>query len=292
MGIESSPALVNADQAYRLPRLALLGPFDHVITYIPSLDLYLDATTRFAPLGTLPWTVMDKPVLLTATGTQGRTPRSRPSDDFTDTRITMRVAGDGAVNGVSRVRMRGWPEGDSRSAQFDNIGRNPEDVARAYLARFGESGTGRIEVADPLALDQPWEVKTRFSLDPVVNVPGPSAMVIPVGIAPGQIRQLAQGGASSPRRFEFSCIAGRHREAIELRLPDNVRITRIPRSVSYANGPIRYRATYRRQGNLVAITRELVDDGQSHVCDARDDVRWADFMRVLQRDLRAQVFLR
>ena len=42
---------------------ALLSPFNHVITYVPGLNLYLDSTARFAPMGALPDEVMDKPVL-------------------------------------------------------------------------------------------------------------------------------------------------------------------------------------------------------------------------------------
>jgi transglutaminase-like putative cysteine protease len=52
--IASTPALVNLGRAMRLPELTLLTPFNHVITYVPSLGLYLDSTARFAPLGTLP----------------------------------------------------------------------------------------------------------------------------------------------------------------------------------------------------------------------------------------------
>jgi transglutaminase-like putative cysteine protease len=43
-GIESSPDLINLGDAYPLPKLAVLSPVNPVITYIPSPDLYLDAT--------------------------------------------------------------------------------------------------------------------------------------------------------------------------------------------------------------------------------------------------------
>jgi hypothetical protein len=292
VGIESTPALVNSGRAMRLPQLTLLTPYNHVITYVPSLGLYLDSTARFAPIGTLPDEVMDKPVLHTATGQVARTPKSSPATEFTHTRAWMQVLASGEVWGSTLAVMGGSEQVDSRSVQFDNLGKSSEDLARRYLARFGETGTGEIEVDDPLDLDKPWKVESTFELDPVVNIPGPSAMVIPVGLAPGRLRSLVTTKPLSDRRFESACGSSRHREETEIRLPPKVRIERIPADVSFSKGPLRYIATYRRTGNVVQITREMVADRASHICTARDDEDWAALLRVLQRDLRGQMFVR
>jgi hypothetical protein len=74
----------------------------HVITFVPSLDLYLDSTARLAPFVALPAEVQDKPVLLTATGREARTPLSSPSADYTHTRIWMQVSDTGEVWGRRR----------------------------------------------------------------------------------------------------------------------------------------------------------------------------------------------
>ena len=46
---------------------------------------------------------------------------------------------------------------------------------------------------EPMDLDRPWKVEAEFTLDPLANIPGPSAMTIPVGVAPGRIKALAGG---------------------------------------------------------------------------------------------------
>jgi hypothetical protein len=165
-------------------------------------------------------------------------------------------------------------------------------LARSYLARFGETGTGEIKVDDPLDLDKLWKVESTFELDPVVNIPGPSAMAIPVGLAPGRLKALSTSRPISERRFDSACASWRHREEVEIRLPPRVRIERIPADVSFSKGPLRYSATYRRTGHVVQITREIVASRASHICTARDDEDWAALLRVLQRDLRGQVFVR
>ena len=71
-----------------------------------------------------------------------------------------------------------------------------------------------------------------------------------------------------------------------------MRIERIPADVSFSSGPLRYSAPYRRTGNEVQVIRELVADRASSICTSRDDEDWAALLRVLQRDLRGQVFVR
>jgi hypothetical protein len=79
---------------------------------------------------------------------------------------------------------------------------------------------------------------------------------------------------------------------VELRLPWNASIEHIPDGVTFEHGPLRYASAYRRSGNLVLITREISIDRKSHTCTVRDDEDWAALLRVLQRDLRGQVFIR
>ena len=70
-GIASSPALIDTDDSYVLPKLPA-DMFNHVITYVPSLDLYLDSTAQLAPFGTLPSVDMNKQVVLTAMNMLGK----------------------------------------------------------------------------------------------------------------------------------------------------------------------------------------------------------------------------
>jgi len=292
VGIESSPALVNSGVAMKVPELAIFSPFNHVIVHVTGLDLYLDSTSRFAPMGTLPDSVMDKPVLLTASGRMARTPRTTAQTNRTHTRVWMELTAAGGVRGRSVATMHGPEEVDWRSWQYDNTGTRQDDVITSVLSRYGETGRGRIEAGDPLDLGSAWETRARFELDPMVNVPGPSAMAIPVGVAPGHLRGLATSSQPAQRRFDRYCLSRQHREEIELRLPPQVRITRIPADTRFQRGPLRYSAAYSRVGQVLTITREFAVDRPSHTCNAGDDAEWSAFLRVLQRDLRGQVFLR
>lgn len=74
-GIESTPALLQTGNRDRLPQLPDASLFDHVITYIPALDLYIDSTEPDTPFGALPDKDGDSPVLLAdGNSTNRRTP--------------------------------------------------------------------------------------------------------------------------------------------------------------------------------------------------------------------------
>ncbi|HET8871463.1 MAG TPA: DUF3857 domain-containing transglutaminase family protein, partial [Aquabacterium sp.] len=63
-GIESQQALVNAGPVYKLAALPLAQQVNHVINYVPSLDLFLDSTSDSTPFGMLPESDQGKPVLM------------------------------------------------------------------------------------------------------------------------------------------------------------------------------------------------------------------------------------
>lgn len=289
-GIDSSPALINSSSAYLLPKLPTAGIFDHVITYVPSLNVYLDSTTRFAPLGTLPLGDMDKPVLLTQTGVTSRTPKTDQSRDRTEARIQMRLTRDGSIEGKSQAKMFGVFEVASRNSQFNYQNKNQADIVNRLLSRFQETGWGEIGKTEPTNYDKPWQVDSTFELDPVVNVPGPSAMAIPVGLAPGRIKNFADVVLPKERRFPTACNSTKHEEWIDLTFPKDMKITRVPRDVSFAKGNLRYQSTYELKGQMLKIKRSYMATYKDRICGEEADKLFSAFTQVLRRDLRQQVF--
>jgi Domain of Unknown Function with PDB structure (DUF3857)/Transglutaminase-like superfamily len=61
-GIASVPALINSGNRYQAPETATPALFNHVLSYLPEFDLYVDSTAGVAPFGTLPAAEYGKPV--------------------------------------------------------------------------------------------------------------------------------------------------------------------------------------------------------------------------------------
>ena len=290
VGIDSSPALINSGTAFLLPKLPTPGIFDHVITYVPSLNVFLDSTSRFAPLGTLPLGDMGKSVVLTATGALSRTPMTQTSKDRTESRIQMKLTRDGSIEGQSQAKMFGVFEVASRNSQFNYQNKEQSDVVNRLLSRFQETGWGEIAKTEPTNFNAPWQVNSTFELDPVVNVPGPSAMAIPVGLAPGRLKGFADVVLPKDRRFPTYCNSTQHEEWIDLAFPKDMKVTRVPKGVTFAQGSLRYESTYALQGQVLKIKRVYASSRTETLCGAESDKAFSDFTQVLRRDLRQQVF--
>lgn len=292
LNIESSPALINSGDAYELKPIGLTSPFNHVITYLPKYKLFLDSTHPFAPFGLLDDDVMDKPVVITASGEISKTPKTNPSNEFATVDTKLKLHSDGRVTGKSTARMHGYLETASRATQFGYENKDQEQIVNDLLERFQERGVGQIKASAPKELDEPWKVDSTFELKPVVNVPGPSAMTIPVGIAPGYLMTISKSGAPLARKFPSTCRSIRYEEKTLLEFPADTRIQRIPKNVSHSVGSIRYSAKYKLTANRLMVTREYVSDRPKSVCSSADDKDWNELAEVMRHDMRNQIFFR
>lgn len=293
VGVPSSPVLINTAESYLLPQLAGNNYFNHVITYVPDFDLYLDSTAQFAEFGTLPPEDMGKPTLVTQTGKIGATPNSSSKTDYTITHTKLRMLSDGSVVGGAKYEPHGYYTTNSRVAQFSYENRETQSVVDSVLARFQETGTGTMDHGDPTDLSTAWSVTSQFKLDPVINLPGPSAFVLPVGIAPGYIKDKANTKPYEGRHYPFSCGSSRNVEETEISFPNNVHITRIPKGMDVRTKEQAYKSSYRLVGNKIFVRRELTTDVGTDVCKPSPG-RYKDQVYLLNRvkaDLRNQVFL-
>ena len=291
VGIESSQVLINSDKSYKLPEIPSAAVFDHVITYVPSLDLFLDSTSRFTPMGLLPEGDVGKPGLITATGQVITTPLDDMEKDKTITATKMTLHPDGRVTGTSRVEQFGYFQLLSRVKIYRNQNKPQEEVVGNMLARFNESGTGQIQHADPLDLDAAWVVTSDFSLDPVANLPGVVALTLPIGLAQGRFQTLASIKALDKSKFPHICGSSSHKEVIEMTLPVEARIARFPTDVRFKSQTLSYHASYQASDKTVQVTRTFEANRGRSVCGREDDLEWDQFTKVLQRDLRQQYFL-
>jgi hypothetical protein len=294
-GIESSPALINAGAGEALSPVAVTFPFNHVILYLPEQDLYLDPTAQFAPFGVLPESLLNKPVVLTSMNRLARTPKMRAKEHRTVSQVRLVMLEDGSLRGTSTTSFTGAPEFEARGRHFDREGRSPERTVRRLLGRFKEVGSGVIEDSDPSNIAKPFELRSRFELDAPVNIPGPSAMTVPVGLSPGIITSTAYMKPLKQRRFPVNCSSEEFVEHVELRFPKSIRVTRIPSNTVYQDATISYSSSYQltqtASGQVLTVKRQLSTQYESGTCKEPEEKAWQTFHAVLHRDIRSQIFL-
>ncbi len=289
-GITSSGALINSGEAFTLPKYAVTTPLNHIITYVPSLDLYLDSTSKYSTFGTLPIDDLDKPVVLTALNKIGHTPRMRKEDYEIISVIKMRINADGSIDGSSLNSFNGSIAEHYRSSRVSHADEDPQTSINRILQSSGQTGTGFLKSSDPLDTDKPFTVYAKFKIDPVSNFPGPAAMRIPMGVSDNAILEESQSKPLAKRTHPYNWYPSIYRERYEIEFPEKTKITRIPSNMSFHKADIQYDSTYRLERNKLYVTRTLIEDHLGEVVQSTEKTSMKEFIPFLQRDLRSQIF--
>lgn len=257
------------------------------------MDLYLDSTAQFAEFGVLPQSEQGKPTLLAQNGQIHATPNSSAKRDYTVTHTKLKLMPDGKIIGSAKYIPHGAFTYTSRYAQFSYEDQDNQTIADSILRRFQESGTGEMTHGDPNDLSINWTVQSKFELDPVINLPGKSAFSVPTGLSPGYIRTIAKKRPFINRRYPYVCGSDRHIEHIELTLPSNVRVTKVPDGLTAEIGSQFYKSVYKLSGRTLSLTRELTEEIRKDICmpSKNDTAERLIMMDAVKSDLRSQIFI-
>ena len=289
-GIAASSADINSGNSYSLPRLAVLGPFNHVITYLPQWDIYLDPTAERAPFGVLPYNELDKPTVLTGLGKLGRTPKPNAKTNVIQTTVELKILADGKITGTSHTNYLGAEDIKARYKYEGTESAYGERAARDELAAARLTGSGSYKLSHVSDLDKPFELGTTFALDPIANVPGPAAISAPMGLAPREFEQIAFSKSIEKPTKPVVCRSRTIEDVQTIEFPSNVKLGLIPSGIEHREGDINYISSYIKKENQVEIKRKVVIQHPSMVCGPNEIRAWNKFVSVLQKDLRSQVF--
>ncbi|MES2323748.1 MAG: DUF3857 and transglutaminase domain-containing protein [Pseudomonadota bacterium] len=288
-GIDSSAALVNSGNAYRLPATPTLGIFNHVITYVPSLDLYLDSTAESIAAGYLPSSVMGKPVLLAASGTVARTPSSQRERNRTVTSFGLYKDGRSTFK-VARITEGAIAE-SYRQAVRDTKQSDRELFVQQMLQGLGQKGNG---VFDPGKVDgngDIYRLDIAGTSDNFANLPGPTGLATTFNFWGGMGDTLFALGQEKERKQDFVCPAIDTEDETGYVLPKGVRILALPRPLSLRDANFFYESRYERRANTVTIKRRVTFRNAGIVCTPEDYRRMAPLVERMIRDLKSQIIV-
>jgi transglutaminase-like putative cysteine protease len=272
MGIPSSGALVNWNNEYWAPKIAL-PDYNHIITYIPQFNVFVDSTAEFAPFGVLPTLERGKQALITgAPGIPSRLVmlplNSGPVPDTARMVTTARLGSDGTVTGGSVVTDSGREELEDRE-DFSNIDPGTgQNAAAGLMERYNVQGIGSLSAGDPNDLSKTFSYDTSFVLPGYAVVPGPGTMPIPPGVPSfNALASLIRDTALPARTMPIPCAALDTGEVTKLALPPGLRIKTLPVATHFVNALGRYDAVYALRGKTVTADRHLVLNPPGPTCD-------------------------
>lgn len=290
-GIGSTQALVNSGSTYHLPKVPVLSMVNHVILYVPSLELYLDSTSATTPFGMLPMGDADKPVLHVDGYRDGRrTPALASAANRQQSRTEVTIKADGGVAGSVQVATHGLFAVSGRDRWRNVTAQQREDWLKEMYRRDRPTGFGRLESDDPKPLDASFKYKVTFETEEFTQMPGPGAFTItPLFLTEAPIHGFTSMTEEERVAEESACMGGSIVEEYVYRLPKGMKVLAVPKNVSLASGPATYKATYSLKGATLTVRRELVDRTDRNICPIAMQREFAALARKIAVDLKAQV---
>jgi len=290
-GIASIPTLINAGSAYTLPEVATIEPFDHVISYIPSLDLYADSTSPDTPFGLLPNGDIGKPVVPTIDfkGIQ-HTPIPKWSDRGSSSTTVMKVHADGSADGETTFDAKGDLAGRMRYAMLYLQPNLEDSTVRRALTANGFTGTGTLDKGYVKDLTDTYSYTAKFKISDAMNLPGPGAMSIRSpydGL--GDMTNFIDDVNEPDATVNFLCYGAYAKQELTVDLPKGVKVLAVPKDIEIKGKYQTYKATYQVHGGTFTARRELVDRTPGPVCAPAVEVEYRKFETAVRKELREQL---
>jgi len=292
-GITSYPVLNGAGGGPTLPKIPVLGRFNHAITYVPEFDLYLDSTSAWARFGQLPDGDLGAPVLRTRDASLARTPANDPQRNATAMDVRFTFDAQGNLRGETVPQLSESAEIGMR-AQFAQL--NAQNRARAeesIMAASGFDGRGQLQLQGvPVDLTHPFGYRMAFQAEDYVDFSVAGGMAVPDPPGGESVRGLYATASAPANETPFYCNASLREETYRLQFPGSVPIIAIPQSQHFSNAAGDYRVDWAREGQEVIVHHRLQQNavrGADALCQPQDYPAFRALYREVRRGFRGQV---
>jgi transglutaminase-like putative cysteine protease len=268
-GIESEQVLLSTEPAYRFPKTATLGAFNHVIVYIPALDRYVDPTVPFGNFARLPSSDSGKPVVRVSDkgAVPARTPLPSVEDNVVEIDTRVVTGADGRRQGQTRIEARG-DFADTLRAFVAVAEAKGKDAALGALAQQrGIDGEFDMEAPAWTDSSEPFRVTTKWNT-PKPTTPAEARLRLPASLSPvaPTIEQFFGSMDPKKRVYAAGCRAGRIVHTVHLSLPDNVTSIKLPPAVKRNTPQFSYTEDWSRDGKNLQRRTEIRSTVASRVC--------------------------
>ncbi|MRI43460.1 DUF3857 domain-containing protein [Stenotrophomonas sp. MH181796] len=292
-GIESTPVLVGMRTGPVLPALPVVGHFDHVILYVPALDLYTDPTAEFSRFGELPGSVRGRPVVHAADGRLGRTPPLETSSNRQTSYTEYRYAGDGNVIASTRFDPGAEQESHMRGAIAGLPAREQVAVVARMIVDAGMEGVGRMSFdAQPQDLTKPLNFSVTVNALQNLDFSRSGSSALPQAFALKSIRDAVLETPKPENTAPFWCLPKLREERYSMHFPATVKIMEIPEDSTYTNAAGRYSVQWRQKDQTVIADHRLEEyavRGSEALCEAEDYPAFRALFQQVRRAFEARI---
>jgi hypothetical protein len=288
-GIASEAVLLNATTDYALSDVPTLAGLDHVITYVPDLDLYLDSTSGLAPFGVLPFTEYGKPAIFASETAPrlGSTPILGAGVASVDTKTVSHLDKNGVLSGTTTVTAKGPYAAELRFLALKIQGVGGETAAKRLLELlgYGNSANGTLDAAPAPELADSYSMTGTFTAggwsDRLAGTQGffmPAGLRV-LGTAGELMAPFVANGQSS--ESDMPCYSGQSTEDLSLEAPPGERFASLPSDVHVHSANIVFDALWALHDQTLNVHRSFTTTVDRPLCGTAIRTANADALKAV-----------
>lgn len=273
-GIPSEAVLLNATTNYRLSDVPTFAGLDHVITYVPDLDVYLDSTTGLAPFGMLPFTEYGKPAVF-ASETSSRfatTPTLPPGVASVDTKTDSHLDKNGVLTGTTTVTAKGPYAVMLRflALKIQAVGGEVAAKRLLELTGYGNGANGTLDATPTAVSADSDSMSGTFSAAGWSDrLAGEEGFFMPAGLELlGSSGELMAPLLASGRNAEqeIPCYSGQATEELSLEAPPGARFATVPPDIHVQTAEVRFDAHWVLENRTLSVRRTFNSTMEQPLC--------------------------
>jgi len=297
--IASTQALINTHKLYDLPKIPVVSTVNHVINYIPSLNIFADATAEGTPFGLLPDVETGKPVLLVDGYQEGlKTPAVTHEERRQAVKAKITIGEDGSAKGdvewISEGRnalFANSPRAVEKWNEFKKDKKKVEEYSKDMVTKYGFEG-GKIAMDMEQPSKSPGTAKRKISFDVkgFIRVGTAGAFQInPIFSSSSIFSVVKSAKADDDTPYDFSCAGVHFMEEYVYEFPKNIKILAAPENFSANNELVSYQAEYVLSGNKLTAKRKYDDLTPGPVCEPKIAKAYKEVAEKAMPNLESQV---
>lgn len=290
-GIRNTQALINAGSIYKLPKIPVVATVNHVINYLPDLNLYADSTSQSTPFGMLPVSDIGKPVLLVDGFKEGTTTPSQPiGSNRQHIKSTVTFSSDGSLKGEIDVNLAGLFAVETRANVRHLSKDHEEEMLKSIFRNIGQGGSGKITKDDAKELLDNYHYRVTFESKELLQSPGPAALSIyPLFPTEAPIQRFLYNVAMPDETVDTVCFSGQSIEEYRYQFPKNIKILAVPKNMKLANDFLSYQANYQLKDHTLTVKRILDDKTPGHICSPAFASAYKKLAKEIAKNVQSQV---
>ncbi|MCU0240012.1 MAG: DUF3857 domain-containing protein, partial [Pyrinomonadaceae bacterium] len=259
--IESVPVLVNADQKLWFPKVASPEMLNHAILYIPSLNLYADATAPNTRLGLISAVMRGKTSVLSGekTGKHLIAEESADENQFLSD-VVVTFTPNGEVRSISNNSYRGQPEMIFRPLFADSEFLTKSTFfVEMLLTYYGVTGTGKLlSVSNSHKIGEPFTIEMEINLNNHTTFLSKGSFSMPIMLNLHSLLEM-EGLVKDESKTSPSIVGtNTFKESFEVKFPIGVVIDKLPETVKIDNKVASLLSEYKLENDSIKIKRELI----------------------------------